>query len=330
MTMEPIMLPANQPANRFYQGGARISEFRGIAVSGPNTPEDWVASTTAVRGAAPVGLTRLPDERRLVDAVRSDPRAWLGPDHQKRFGDDVMLLVKLLDAGQRLPIHAHPDDAFAMDHLGAAHGKAEAWYILRPGVVHLGLTRDFGAGELSALVAAQRTDELLGRMHRVAVEAGDSVFVPHGMLHAIGEGILLVEVQQPEDLSIVLEWSGFELDGEVDGHLGVGFGLAHTAVERRGRTADEVDALVRRAPSIGSVLPPAADAFFRLDLLYSGAALPAGFAVVVVLDGPARLTTAFGSPMMLDHGSTVLVPHASGTLSIDSGRVLVARPPAAG
>ncbi|WP_231560250.1 hypothetical protein [Microbacterium hominis] len=39
-------------------------------------------------------------------------------------------LVKLLDAGQRLPVHAHPDDAFAAAHLGRAHGKAEAWYIL--------------------------------------------------------------------------------------------------------------------------------------------------------------------------------------------------------
>ena len=48
--MKPILLPANQPPARFYQGGARIAEFRGSHDAEPNTPEDWVGSTTSVRG----------------------------------------------------------------------------------------------------------------------------------------------------------------------------------------------------------------------------------------------------------------------------------------
>jgi hypothetical protein len=44
----------------------------------------------------------------------------------ERFGADTRLLVKLLAAGQRLPVHAHPHVSFAAEHLGRAHGKAEA------------------------------------------------------------------------------------------------------------------------------------------------------------------------------------------------------------
>ena len=51
---------------------------------------------------------------------------WLGEDHIKAFGADPMLLVKLLGAG-------HPHAKWAHAHVGAVHGKSEAWYILSPG-----------------------------------------------------------------------------------------------------------------------------------------------------------------------------------------------------
>ena len=54
------------------------------------------------------------------------------------FGADPRLLVKLLDAGQRLPVHAHPHASFAAVHLGTAHGKAGAWYIVEGGEIYLG------------------------------------------------------------------------------------------------------------------------------------------------------------------------------------------------
>jgi mannose-6-phosphate isomerase len=72
-------------------------------------------------------------------------------------------------------------------------------------------------------------------------------YVPPGVLHAVGEGVFLVELQEPEDLSILLEWRGFELDGERDGHLGLGFDLAPEAVECRSRSGEEIRQLVRPA-----------------------------------------------------------------------------------
>ncbi|NKF32242.1 carbohydrate kinase, partial [Pseudomonas sp. BGM005] len=113
---------------------------------------DWIGSTTTVNGEPELGLTTLPDGRVLRDAVEQDPVAWLGDAHVARWGADTRLLVKLLDAGQRLPVHAHPHDDFAAAHLGRAHGKAEAWYILQGGTVHVGLREDVDASVLADLV----------------------------------------------------------------------------------------------------------------------------------------------------------------------------------
>ncbi|HEY8591033.1 MAG TPA: class I mannose-6-phosphate isomerase [Naasia sp.] len=322
--MESIILPSNQPTARFYRGGERISRFRGEPSSASNTPEDWVGSTTSVRGQAPTGMTRLADGELLADAVARNPNRWLGERHVERFGVDTMLLVKLLDAGQRLPVHAHPDRSFASRHVLGAHGKAEAWYILTPGLVHLGLVRDVSDDELRMLVATQDSAGLLALMHAVTVAAGDSVFVPHGALHAIGDGILLAEVQEPEDLSILLEWTGFDLDGERDGHLGLGFGVALSAVETRGRSTAEIEGLVRRSVAQGPALPGGAEQFFRLDRVDVRHDFAAGFAIVIALE-EAVLTLASGA-RRLAAGSTVLVPFAAGPFRIE-GAALVARPP---
>ncbi len=325
------LLQPNRPSDRFYRGGARIDEFRSDAEHAEYTPEDWVASTTSVRGQNATGQTRLPDGRLLRDAIADDPIGWLGTDHVDSFGSDTMLLVKLLDAGQRLPIHAHPDREFARRELAAAHGKAEAWFILSPGEVLLGLTRDFDGAELLDLVARQDTEELLGSMHRVSVSRGDRIFVPPGLLHAIGEGILLAEVQEPEDLSILLEWRGFELDGAQEGHLGLGFERALRAVETRRRSTEEIQQLVRPAAAgTTRCLPEEADAFFRLDevRITRRVELEAGFAVVIVVEGSLQFT---GGPETIEAaaGSTLLIPASAGSVALTGdGIVLIARPPA--
>ena len=325
MMPRPVILPSNRPAERFYLGGARISAFRGESGSAPREPEDWIGSTTTVNGESEVGLTRLPDGRLLRDAVEADPVGWLGEAHVRRWEADTRLLVKLLDAGQRLPVHAHPHDDFAASHLGRAHGKAEAWYILHGGTVHVGLRRDVGSAELADLVERQDVDALLALLHAVDVVPGDVVWVPPGELHAIGEGVLLLELQQPEDLSILLEWQGFAIDGPALGHLGLGFEVALAAVNRGARTPHEVRTLVGAAPASGSVFPSDADRYFRLERMPvdGEAVIDQGFSIAVVASGALTV-----GPDALGAGSTLVVPHAAGALRVTGvGEALVARPP---
>ena len=221
MALIPIALAANQPPDRFYAGGEQIAAFRGLPWQGGNVPEDWVGATTTLFGETSLGLSVLPDGRLLRDVIASDPVGWLGAQHVARFGADTMLLTKLLDAGQRLPVHIHPDATFAADHLHRTHGKTEAWVVLGGGTVHLGFKDRLSPDLLGELVQEQDVRTLLGAMHQLEVSTGDAVLVPAGMPHAIGAGVFLVEVQEPEDLSILLEWRDFAIDGPRDGHLGL-------------------------------------------------------------------------------------------------------------
>jgi mannose-6-phosphate isomerase len=326
--MDVILLPSNRPPERFYRGGRKITDFRGEPPAGDREPEDWVASTTALAGDESLGVTVLPDGRSLPAAIEEQPEAWLGRAHLDRFGVDTRLLVKLLDAGQRLPVHAHPHVSFAAQHLGRAHGKAEAWYIVEGGEIYLGLKQDVTADGLKSLVMSQDVDALLGMLHRVEVRPGDVVYVPPGVLHAIGAGLFLVELQEPEDLSILLEWRDFELDGERDGHLGLGFDLALEAVECRGRNEDEVREQVRTTGFGPSVLPAAADPYFVLErvALDGEANIDPGFAVLVMLTGEADLGN--GRWLRLGPGSTAVAPNALGRLVLRGrGEILACRPP---
>jgi mannose-6-phosphate isomerase len=303
MTVE--VLPANQPET-FYRGAGRIAEFRNVPAL-DDRPEDWVGSVTSRFGLAPSGLSSLADGRVLAEAIAAEPRWWLGPDRA-----DTGILVKLLDAGQRLPLHVHPDRRFATEHLASPYGKTEAWVIVsaRPGAyVHLGFDRDVPAAELAAWVDGQKTAEMLAATNRIPVAAGDAILCPAGLPHAIGDGILLVEIQEPTDFSVLLEYQDF---GLADGHLGLGYELALSCVDRSAWDAGRLAGL-RGGEQL---LPAAADEFFTARRVRGGDRLAAGFGVLVVVAGEGRLLGE-RDDRPLRRGDTLLVPYAGGPLRLD-------------
>jgi mannose-6-phosphate isomerase len=320
--MRPIRLAANR-FPRFYRGGSAIDELRGTTpeAGGAFLPEDWVGSTTTAFGSAVDGLTVLEDGRTLREAIQADPEGFLGPGHVDAYGDNPALLVKLLHAGERLPVHCHPDRDFARRHLGCPWGKTEAWIIAGTGsaepIVHLGFREAMDPGRLAELVQAQRVEALLASLNAVSVAPGDTVLVPAGMPHAIGQGVLLVELQEPTDLSVLLEWEGFAIDGARQGHLGLGFDLALRCVDRSGWSPADLARLrggrgpVR--PGAERLLPAEADPYFRAERLRPdpGAPLEAAFSILVVTHGSGRLESRGGS-LDLGRGDTVLVPFAAG------------------
>ena len=328
--MRPVLLPPNG-VPRFYRGGPAITALRGVRFEGDRVPEEWIGSTASVFGEGELGLSRLPDGTLLRDAIRAAPEDHLGPAHVARFGPDPALLVKLLDAGERLPVHVHPDGAFAGEHLGTAFGKTEAWIVVgaaRPDTaVHVGWREDVDAGTVAGWVRDQDRDAMLGALNRIPVGPGDAVFVPAGAPHGIGEGLLIVELQEPTDMSVMLEWQGFPIDGEQEATLGLGWPTALGCVELHAR-----DASALRGPepagAVASLLPPAADAFFRAERLTGDAELAQGFAVLVVLDGEGKLADGGGDPLPLSRGDAVLVPWSAGPARLHGDIVAIAcRPP---
>jgi mannose-6-phosphate isomerase len=333
--MQPIELGPNQP-QQFYRGGEAISELRGAPFVDQYRPEDWVASSTPRFGLEPDGLSSLPEGGYLRDALGLAPEEWLGPDHVAYFGSDPALLVKLLDAGERLPVHVHPDRSYALRHLGSRHGKTEAWIILgtrgAEPTVHLGWSHDVEGAELSRWVAEQDREAMLGNLHRLTVHSGDAVLVPAGTAHAIGEGVFCVELQEPTDFSVMLELEGFDIDPN-GGELGLGRDLALSCVRHGAFSADDVESLRRRGgpvgveatPGVQDVFPAAANPYFRAQRVRGGRGvdLEASFAVVVVVDGSGQMQGG-GWELALERGKTLVVPWAAGPCRI-SGRVELLR-----
>jgi mannose-6-phosphate isomerase len=322
--VQPIVLGPNMP-EMFYRGDGRIDRFRGTS-GHEDRPEDWIASVTARFGTQSDGMTRLPDGSLLAEAVAADPEGWLGRDHVAKYGSDTGLLVKLLDAGQRLPVHVHPDRRFAAEHLASPHGKTEAWIVVEadPGAaVHLGFSRDVEAAELTGWARDQDIKSLLAVTNRVPVSAGDTVLCPAGTPHAISEGILVVELQEPADLSIMLEWSTFGL-GPGDATLGLPLEEALACIDRRACPPERLDALRGRPlnSAAGSLLPAEADPFFvaeRIDTQVSHH-LSQSYGVLVVTAGDGHLGTENGASVPVSRGSTVVIPHAAGA-AVLSGAV---------
>ena len=322
-THSPILLTPNQPAARPYLGGEGIACFRGLPFGGDDhTPEDFVGSTTAVHGSDSVGLTTLPDGTLLRDAIAADPVGFLGPEHVARFGADPRLLVKLLSTGERLFVHAHPGDAFAQAVLHEPYGKTEAWIVVEgESDAWLGFTRDVPAAEVTEWFEKQDAATMLAAMHRIPLRSGDVLFVPAGLPHAIGPGLTLVELQQPVDLSLILEYSGRPGLSAENAFLGLTLDETLPALRTAALGTDELDALRgtlgdASAP-IGRLFPTEADPFFAAALLQPAPTLQLspGFAILVVTNGTGALSWADGE-LALARGATVLIPHGAGPVTL--------------
>ena len=330
----PAKLPSNQ-FDHFYRGGNRIGALRN-GPGGPMRPEEWIGSITTRFGEAEQGLSHLSDGTLLRDAIKADPDGWLGADHVKDFGLSTEILVKLLDPDQRLPVHYHPNKAFAKTHLGLDHGKTEAWIILEAPVgsgVGLGFVAKQNKEDLLKLVRAQDSAALLESLRRTEVKVGDAVLVPAGVAHAIDAGIFVLELQEPADLSALLEWEGFAVDGIKDGHLGLGFETVTDALKLDPLTDAEFDSLIIHNKFSGgtlrTVLPLKSDGYFRAHLAPESGELPAGFAIALVLDGSGEIAFANAPAMAIAKGDAVVIPFSAGAYSLSGATAIICRPPLA-
>ena len=330
----PSKLPSNQ-FDHFYRGGNRIGALR-HGPGGPMRPEEWIGSITTRFGEAEQGLSRLSDGTVLRDAIKNDSDGWLGADHVKNFGLSTEILIKLLYPDQRLPVHYHPNKAFAKTHLGLDHGKTEAWIILEAPAgsgVGLGFAKKQNKEDLLKLVRAQDSAALLASLRRTEVQVGDAVLVPAGVAHAIDAGIFVLELQEPTDLSALLEWEGFAVDGIKDGHLGLGFETVTDALMLDPLSNSEFDSLITHnvfsGGALRSVLPLKSDGYFRAHLATGSGDFPAGFAVALVLDGSGAISFANAPEMAITKGDAVVIPHSAGAYSFNGANAIVCRPPLA-
>jgi len=194
-------------------GGRNLATTPGLELpDGMLVGETWeVVDRESENSEALVGA---PIGRTLRQLLDEDAGALLGdstPNSKGRFP----LLVKYIDASQALSIQVHPDDESAGRVGGGAEGKTEAWYILaaEPGAaIYSGLKPGVTREAFEASIRDGLVEEQLMRWE---VQPGDCVTLLGGMIHAIGAGVTLLEVQQNSDTTYrVWDWGRLGLDGK--------------------------------------------------------------------------------------------------------------------
>lgn len=215
--------------------------------------------------------------------------AFIAPDYSE---NTFPLLIKLIDAADRLSVQVHPDDDYAA-RVENDRGKTEMWYIVdaAPGAeIICGLRPGVDRAAFAEAVRAGKIDTV---MHRQPVRKGECYFIPAGLLHAIGGGILIAEIQQNCDLTYrVYDYERRDKDGN----------LRPLHIEKalevvRPFTTEEIDAIrfSSRSDALADGEVLADCAFFRVERLTldgSTVTLPdyTGMRHLLCVDGTATLT----------------------------------------
>jgi mannose-6-phosphate isomerase len=236
-------------------------------------------------------------------------------------------------------VHVHPDGPFAREALGAPYGKTEAWIIIgtsKPDAsVAAGFRDDVAPETLERWVREQDHDAMLAALNPIPVRAGDAIYVPAGTPHAIGDGVLIVELQEPSDMSVLLEWDGFGIAGDDEATLGLGWERALRCVDRAALDPAALRGGGEGGGPVVRLLPADADDFFRADRIAPRDGAPAelepGFAILVLAEGAGTLSPEQGEPLEVRRGDAVLVPWSAGACRVEGDLVAIAcRPPATG
>lgn len=161
-----------------------------------------------------------PFKGKTLHELWTDHRAEVFGTRHAKGGARFPLLCKLLDARDRLSVQVHPPAAVA-PQLGG-EPKTEMWYFLAcdPGSrIYAGLAPGTTRESFAAALQSGTVEKCL---HVLPTQEGDSIFIPSGRLHAIGEGNLIVEIQQNSDTTYrVFDWNRAGLDGKPrDLHVG--------------------------------------------------------------------------------------------------------------
>ena len=181
---------------------------------------------------------------------------------------------------------------------------------------------------------------MLDLLHPVTVSMpATACSFPASTPHCIDAGVFIVELQEPTDFSVLLEWDGFDIDGPADGHLGLGFDVALDAVRTDAFDGADVDRLVRRAdaaehPARARVAaagpaPTPTSAPGRSTRRRDAVTVPAAFSVVVVTDGDGHAALGRRRRRRSHAATPSSSPTPPAPLTFDGGvTAVVAQPPA--
>ncbi len=191
-------------------GGEKISKVYNKSCDCNNIGESWEIAShkngeSIVRNGELKGLT-------LSEAICKNKKIMLG--ESLTYCSKFTLLLKIIDANDKLSVQVHPKDEYAYKNENGELGKNEAWYILQAdegAELIAGLKKGVNKEEFKKAVQEGTLKDV---MNTIKVQAGDVIDIPAGLVHAIGEGIVIAEIQQNSDTTYrVYDWDRKDEDG---------------------------------------------------------------------------------------------------------------------
>jgi mannose-6-phosphate isomerase len=220
----PVFFKRNRVA-RVYRGGMLFHDFFGDPAEDGYLPEEWMASCVRARNRE----SRNPLEGVSIVEPEGVPFTRYLEARPEALGDrpELGVLVKILDSAIRLPVQAHPDKPFAKKHFKSAHGKTEMWIVLATrddARIYFGFKEPVTRDRFTRAViqSEQDRDAMPGLLNNVPARVGDVYLIPPRVVHAIGAGCLILEVQEPTDFTLQPEaWCGEYRLNEFEKYMGL-------------------------------------------------------------------------------------------------------------
>ncbi len=245
-------------------------------------------------------------------------RSFCGFYHDQAFP----LLLKLIDARDRLSVQVHPDDAYARSHENGKLGKTEAWLILdapEGSELVYGIREGVTMEELRR--ACEKGAAVEPLLRKVKVRPGDVCYIPAGCVHAIGSGILLYEIQQSSDITYrFYDWDRTDSQGRRRAlHLAQALDVTDLSLQPSPIHAPE-----------GVCVRVLNETYFTLDLLHPADSLEMpeirDFGFLTGLEGTLEVCFACQS-MNLAAGETLYIPASAPALTLrGQGRAALSMP----
>jgi len=211
LSRKPLPLATNKIAY-VIAGGSLLPRFLGekAEIDAPNPPSQmWVASTvTSALGEKTEGLSRVAGEDGgyyLKTLLDSAPELFLGAAHARKWGANPGYLIKLLNSRDRLLVQVHPDKEKARKYFDSDFGKTEAWFVVdaeKSAFAYAGFKPGVTKELLRAAILGQDSEKILGLLHAFPIIPGDIMFIPAGLPHALGKDSLVLEIQEPTDITL--------------------------------------------------------------------------------------------------------------------------------
>ncbi len=302
-------------------GGERICKYKDIEQPQDKIGESWEISAVegqeSIVAEGPYKGMSIPE---LIECFGSE---LLGTKVFDRYEGKFPLLIKLIDANDKLSVQVHPDDRLAKERHGSL-GKSEMWYIISAdegAKIYSGLNREMTPEEYVRRVKDGSIEDVLA-MHES--RRGDVYFLPAGRVHAIGAGNFLAEIQESSDITYrIYDYGRRDAKGntrelhteQAKDAIDYTYYENYKSAPPTDNVADAVIAECEHF-TVNRVLVDG-----EMEMKFSGES----FVAIMCIDGEASLVYS-GGKMVLKTGETVLVPAALKAIALKGkGTLLIAQ-----